>query len=352
MNEINPFNDANHPDNINAGAVRIESERAIAEARGQIQIAKMFPRSVSQAIAEIQEVAKNREFAEAAFYTVPNRGSGPSIRFAEEVARVYGNFQYGHRELSRSDGRSEIEVYAWDVEKNNISKRQITVEHVRDTKQGSYPLRDQADIDNRIANIAAKQMRGRILALVPKSLVAICEAECKRTLAGNGEGPTVQQRIARMISAFAAFGVKPTHINQYLGHDLDDATMDDIADLQGIFTALRDGARVSDYFSAPDRGQQHIEQGEASQPGEQEENKDSKLGSAGKGASKSKQTGRQNKPAPEKAEEKQAEPEKKEPAKRSKPAKNEPEPEPEPPEANEAPEANQAPAGQDDDELF
>lgn len=34
---------------VNAGAVSIEQERAIAEARGQIQLAKMFPRSIAEA---------------------------------------------------------------------------------------------------------------------------------------------------------------------------------------------------------------------------------------------------------------------------------------------------------------
>ncbi|RDL44333.1 hypothetical protein DN730_07970 [Marinomonas piezotolerans] len=33
----------------NMGAIAIEQERAIAEARGQIQLAKMFPRSLAEA---------------------------------------------------------------------------------------------------------------------------------------------------------------------------------------------------------------------------------------------------------------------------------------------------------------
>lgn len=251
-NEQNPLAPANPA--LNAGAVSIEQERAIAEARGQIQLAKMFPRSLANAQAQLLEACKSPDFAAQAFYSVPNRGSGPSIRFAEEVARCYGNFEYGHRELSRSDGKSEIEVFAWDKENNNFSKRQITVMHVRDTKNGSYPLRDQADVDNRIANVASKQMRGRILALLPKSLVALGEAECRKTLAGNNQ-ESLQSRVAKMVAAFSGYGVTPDNLTAYIGHSVDNCTADDLTDLVGVFNALREGARISDYFEfdAPEK---------------------------------------------------------------------------------------------------
>jgi hypothetical protein len=247
MNDLNPFDGNNLPTSVNAGSVAVEQERAIAEARGQIQLAKMFPRSIIQASEELAEACKDPAFAAEAFYTVPNRGSGPSIRFAEEIARCYGNFEYGHRELSRSDGKSEVEVYAWDKEKNNYSRRQITVNHIMDTRQGPRKLTSEADIDNRIANVAAKQMRGRILALVSKTLVANGIAECKATLAGGGE-KTIRQRIGDMVKAFAPYGVKTALLETYLGHKLDDATADDLADLRGVYNALKAGARVADYF--------------------------------------------------------------------------------------------------------
>ena len=96
----------------NVGAIAIEQERAIAEAQGQLTLAKRFPRNMITAYNELMEACSSKAFANSAFYSVPNRGSGPSIRFAEEVARVYGNFVYGHRELSRSEGKSEVEVFA------------------------------------------------------------------------------------------------------------------------------------------------------------------------------------------------------------------------------------------------
>jgi hypothetical protein len=231
----------------NVGAIAIESERAVAEARGQIQLAKMFPRSVTGAITEFMDACRSPEFAQAAFYSVPNRGSGPSIRFAEEAARCYGNFEYGHRELSRSDGKSEIEVFAWDKEKNNRSVRQITVMHVVDTKYGPKPCRDQSDVDNLIANKASKQIRGRILALLPKHLVAAGIAECAKTAAGDNEKP-LRVRIQGVVNSFAKYGVTIKRIETYLGHGIDDTTSDELVDLIGIGNALKEGGNPSEYF--------------------------------------------------------------------------------------------------------
>lgn len=232
----------------NSGAVLIEQERAIAEAQGQLILAKKFPRNLTAAHAELMEACAVPAFAATAFYSVPNRGSGPSIRFAEEVARVYGNFQYGHRELGRSEGRSEVEVFAWDMEKNNYSKRQITVMHITDTKQGPKVLRDQADIDNKIANVASKQIRGRILALLPKWLVADAIEKCKATIAGTSDKP-ISVRVRDMTQAFAKYGVTEKHLAEYLGHSLDTTTLDELVDLTGVFNALREGAKPSEYFS-------------------------------------------------------------------------------------------------------
>ena len=251
MNEItpqDPFRPMLAQSSINAGAVAIESERAIAEARGKIQVAKMFPRSMAQAMAEFMDACKSPDFANTAFYAVPNRGSGPSIRFMEEAARCYGNMQYGHRELSRSDGKSEVEVFAWDVERNNESKRQVTVLHIVDTKQGPKKLSDQADIDNRIANVASKQMRGRIAALMPKAMVAAGVAACKLTLAGGNDRP-ISQRVNDMVGAFGKYGVTVKHLAEYVGHTLDNVTIDELADLIGVFNALKEGAKASEYFT-------------------------------------------------------------------------------------------------------
>lgn len=238
----------------NVGAIEVESQRAITEAKGQMQLAKMFPRDLTKAHAELMVACKSKAFAAVAFYSKPQGGStvtGPSIRLAEEVARVYCNFQYGHRELSRSDDRSEIEVYVWDVEGNNYNKRQKTVLHVRDTRDGPKKLRDQTDIDQKINNVASKEMRGLILAAMPKWLVEEAVAECRKTIAGNNDEP-LEARVRRMTQAFAKYGVSPERIEQHLGHKLDQTTLDELVDLQGLFNSLKEGIPASELFPLDD----------------------------------------------------------------------------------------------------
>jgi len=139
-------------------------------------------------------------------------------------------------------------VYAWDMERNNRSTRQITVLHVRDTKDGPKALTDQNDIDGRVANVASKQMRGRIAALMPKAMVAAGIAACKATIAGNNSEP-VAARIARLTAAFAKMSVNTSHLTTYIGHALDNLTDDEIAELQGVYNAIKEGdKKASEFF--------------------------------------------------------------------------------------------------------
>lgn len=242
------------PGAMNVGAVAVEQQRAVAEAQGKMVLAKRFPRDENAAFAKLMDACKLPALANVAFYTVPRGGqkvTGPSIRLAEEIARVYGNFEYGHRELSRDDKKSEVEVFAWDVENNNVSRRQLTVMHVLDTRDGPRKLRDQKDIDDKIANVASKQLRGRILALMPKWMVEAAVEECRKTLAGTNDQP-IGDRVRKMTQAFAKFGVTPKHLDAFLGHSLDNVTVEDIADLQGVFNAIKDGGKISDYFGEAD----------------------------------------------------------------------------------------------------
>ncbi|EKK5568153.1 hypothetical protein PN823_004575 [Enterobacter hormaechei] len=276
--QIQVLNNANSapalPGNVNAGAVSIEAQRAITEAQSKIQLAKMFPRNETEAFDRLMFACSHPGFAEEAFYSLP-RGdksiSGPSIRLAEEIARLYGNFTYGHRELSRGNGKSEVEVFAWDVENNNYTSRQITVMHVQDTKSGSYALRSQADVDTRIANIASKQLRGRILSLIPKWMLSEAVNQCRKTLAGGQDKEQREARIAALEARFSARGVDKKALEGYLGHPLKLITDDEIADLFGVYTAIKEGSPVNEFFIEPVAENQTAKKLEAAVNGNQPE---------------------------------------------------------------------------------
>ena len=248
----NPF-ERQQAEHLNAGAVAIESERAVAEAQGALVIAQRYPRDPFRAYERVIAACQRPGLADAAFYNFPRgdgKVSGPTIRLAEELARCWGNINFGMRELSNRDGVSEIEAYAWDLETNTKSSQVFTVRHIRDTKGGGRELTEQRDIYELGANMGARRLRARILAILPDDLVSAAVNECKRTLA-NGGGEPMQDRIRRTVKAFGGRGVSVAMLEEYLGHQLDVTTPEELADLHGVFGAIKDGAaKVSDYFGA------------------------------------------------------------------------------------------------------
>lgn len=249
--EPNPFRVPANAPGINAGAVTIESSKAIAEAQGKLIIAKNFPRDEHLAYAKVMEACKRRSLAEKAIYSYPRSGStisGPSIRLAEELARCWGNVDFGIKELSQKDGESEMSAYCWDMETNTMSSQTFVVAHVRDTKKGQVRLTEQRDIYENNANMAGRRLRARILAILPPDLVEAAVAECKKTLAGDNETP-IADRINKMVASFAKFGVKIDTLEKRLGRKIDTMTTEDICEYAGIYNSLKDGnSSISDWF--------------------------------------------------------------------------------------------------------
>jgi hypothetical protein len=247
---VNPFA-RSLSEHVNAGTVEIESSRAVAEAQGKLVIAKRFPRNEARAYSKIIDSCKRVGLAEEATYSFPRGGqtvSGPSIRLAEELARVWGNIDYGIRELSRRDGLSEMEAYAWDLETNTSSSQKFSVRHIRDTKGGGIELKDERDIYELTANQGARRLRARILSILPPDIVEAALSECRRTLAGGNDEP-IADRARKMIKAFGKFGVTAAMIEARLAHSLDTILPDEIADLQGIFNSLKSGmSKAGDWF--------------------------------------------------------------------------------------------------------
>lgn len=249
--EPNPFNIPANAPSINVGAVTIESSRAVAEAQGKLIIAKNFPRDEHLAYAKAMQACQRKSLAEKAMYSYPRSGStisGPSIRLAEELARCWGNIDFGIKELSQKDGESEMQAYCWDMETNTMSSQTFVVAHVRDTRKGQVRLTEQRDIYENNANMAGRRLRARILAVLPPDLVEAAVAECKKTLAGNNDIP-IADRINKMVVAFGKFGVKIETIEKRLERKIDTMTADDISEYIGIYNSLKDGnSSVSDWF--------------------------------------------------------------------------------------------------------
>lgn len=240
-------------DNINQGTVAIEASRAIAEAQGKLVIAKRFPRNEVQAYAKAMEACQRPAMAAKAFYSFPRAGQtveGPTIRFAEELARCWGNIDYGIKELSQDGGKSEMQAYAWDLETNAQSIQNFTNPHQREQGKKMVTLTSQRDIYENNANMATRRLRSRILAILPSWFVEDAIVECKKTLAGQNDVPLID-RVKKMVVQFSKFGVTQSQIEKRLKKKIDNMDADDLVEFVGIYNAIKQGeSKVSEWFES------------------------------------------------------------------------------------------------------
>ena len=240
-------------DKINQGTVAIEASRAIAEAQGKLVIAKRFPRDEVEAYAKAMEACQRPTMATKAFYSFPRGGQtveGPTIRFAEELARCWGNIDYGIKELSQDDGKSEMQAYAWDLETNAQSVQNFTNPHQREQGKKMVNLTSQRDIYENNANMATRRLRSRILAILPSWFVEDAIEECKKTLAGRNDTPLID-RVKKMVVAFAKIGVTQEQIEKRLKKKIDTMNADDFVEYTGIYNAIKQGeSKISEWFES------------------------------------------------------------------------------------------------------
>ncbi len=234
------------------GNLAVEQSRASQEVMGAIFAAKRFPRDQFTSFNNIMKECERYSLAEKARYSFP-RGNqtvaGPSIRLAEVITRQWGNIDCGIRELEREDGRSIMQAYAWDLETNFRVTRNFTVEHIRDTRNGSKKLTDQRDIYEITANQGARRLRACMLEIVPGDVVEKAEEKILETLKKGPTGVTRDDRIRKMVSAFDKLGVNVDAIEKRLTHSMNVITDDEIVELLGVYNSIKDNiGKRNDFF--------------------------------------------------------------------------------------------------------
>jgi len=232
------------PDRVGQ-ATAIEQSRAIAEVQAAILVAQQCPRNVPAALAEMREACAQPALAERAFFRFSRGGgqvSGPSVYLARELARCWGNMQHGVSELRRDDGhgQSEMQAYAWDLQKNTRVATVFVVPHMRDKKGGPQKLVDMRDIYENNANNGARRVRETIYSVLPVWFVDEAKQLCLKTLQDGG-GKPMARRIADIIAAFEELGVTVAQLEQKTGRDTDQWTAHDLAQLTVIGKSLKLG---------------------------------------------------------------------------------------------------------------
>lgn len=221
-------------------ATTVEQSRAIAEVQAAIFVAQSSPRDMRQVWSDMREACGRLALASRAFYAVPNRGSGPSVHLARELARIFGNLDHGVKELRRDDEahESEIQAYAWEQQGNVRSTRSLIVPHAKMARGARTELTDLADIYLNNQNIGARAVRETIFTILPADFVAEAQELCRATIE-RGDGKPLIDRIGAMIEGFRAIGVTVERIEAKLDRKRGQWTAADVADLSIVYSSIK-----------------------------------------------------------------------------------------------------------------
>lgn len=218
-----------------------------AEIDTQIATAKAFPRSMTMFSQEMTGmVSMSEEVATECIFALPrgknDDGSkkfieGASVRFAELAIYNFGNARSGSTMVTEDKDSVTCEGFFHDLEKNVAIKTQV-----RRKITDKYGKRFNADMITMTVNAAcALAKRNAILQGIPKALwVGFYELARKTAI---GDAKTLVSKRTAMMAYFHKMNVAPETITEFLdAKTVDDITLDDLAILKGIATAVKEGA--------------------------------------------------------------------------------------------------------------
>lgn len=227
-------------------ATAVEQSRAVAEVQAAVVVAQQCPRNIQSAVAEMRQSCAQKGLADRAFYRYKRGGqqvTGASVHLARELARCWGNIQYGIAELRRDDerGESEMQAYAWDVQTNTRSAQVFVVPHKRDTKDGVKALVDMRDVYENNANNGARRLREAIFSVLPPWFVEDAKDRCNTTIKDEGGDKPLAQRIADAVKLFSVLGVTAGQLEAKFDRKPGELTEHDLAQLRVIYSSLQRG---------------------------------------------------------------------------------------------------------------
>lgn len=221
-------------------ATAVEASRAIAQVQMAVTIAQQVPRDEDKAIAKMRRSCGRKELAERAFYSLP-RGdkavTGPTVQLARELARCWGNIDYGVAEMARDDthGQSEMMAFAWDMEDNARNAETFIVPHKR-AGRNSQKLVDVAAIAENNASTSARRERKVIYSVLPAWFTTMAQDLCRETL--KVTAADLAKRIDKAIEMFGKGDVTVEQLEARVDKRRKDWTDDDVTDLEILFRSL------------------------------------------------------------------------------------------------------------------
>ena len=233
----------------------IETPRArpAADPLAPVEVAQAFPRNEDAARDRMLATCSRLSVASRAFYELPDDGGfGLSVHAARELARLWGNVDYGVRELRRDGGASEVQTWAWDQEANTRSTRSLLVPHETAADgpgRRRRAIADPGDIYLNNQNAGARAVRECIFSVLPGWFIAEAEAQLKATLAG-GDGQPLDERIADTVARFAVEGVTQTQLEARVGRPATEWQPKHLLGLARVHASITiDGIPTSRFFA-------------------------------------------------------------------------------------------------------
>jgi len=243
----------------------------------QVSTARAYPRSIKAFQKKALSYATlDVETAESCFYVLTRqdnqkggkggKGSekaikGPSVRLAEIVAAAWGNVKFQATVIDIGQKFVTARGSCWDLENNVMVsidvQRRIT---------NKYGVRYKDDMIGVTANAACSiALRNAIFKAVPMAMVKPIYDAARKTAVGDQK--TLTERRTRMVDQFKKMGVNLEQVLSKVSKpSLEDFDLDDLEQMIGLFTALRDGeTTIEDAFPHDDESKpvEHASKSEA-----------------------------------------------------------------------------------------
>ena len=241
-----------------ATAVAAHAKAAI-EARYSVALHRR--RDIDDVRIRLLAECRRPGFAQVAKYRVPRGGKtieGLSIRFAEAAIRLMGNISIETPTIYDDPTRRIVRVEATDLETNASYAKDLAIEKTVERsslRKGQLALAErinssgnkvylieatEEDFAVKEAALVSKAIRTLGLRLLPGDLQDEAGQVVEETLRSKVAADPAAERKA-IADGFAKVNVAPSHLKQFLGHDLDQCGPAELVELRKLLRALLDG---------------------------------------------------------------------------------------------------------------
>ncbi|HPN56145.1 MAG TPA: hypothetical protein PLD92_04810 [Candidatus Omnitrophota bacterium] len=231
-----------------------------AEVKAGFALAQLNKRNEEDARVGILRACGNPVFAEKSIYKKPigkDTIRGLSIRFAEEMIRNWRNIKVIQNIIFDSARVRIVRVICYDLEANIPYSEDIIIEKTVERKSAvgrevlgerlnsygekiSIVVATEDEVKVKQGANVSKAIRNNSLRLIPSHILDEARIKCEET-ARTKIASDPMAFLRKVLDSFAKLGITPSDVEKYLQKPPMQARQDDIADLQQVYNAIKDG---------------------------------------------------------------------------------------------------------------